>query len=78
MTPVSISQSGAVQGGGQVPGHQHRGGTRDGQPPEQRRSDEGDFYQTHPGGQSCWTQRDPEDRRQDRGGKGIWVSDLFY
>lgn len=66
-----LPQSGALQSAGQVLGNQHSRRPRNGQSPEQRWSDEGHFYQTHPGGQSCWTEWHPEDRRQDRGGKAV-------
>lgn len=65
-----LPQSGALPRAGQVPGYQHRRGPRDGQPAEQRRGDEGHFHQAHPGGQSRWTERDLEDWRPDRRGKG--------
>lgn len=67
-----LPQSGALPRARQVSWYQYRRGPRDGQPAEQWRGDEGHFYQAHPGGQSCWTERDPEDWRQDRRGKGTW------
>lgn len=68
-----LPQSGALQGARQVAGYQYCWGPRDGQSPEQRRGDEGYFHQTHPRGQSCWTEWDTEDWRQDCRGKWIEV-----
>lgn len=62
---MTLPQSGTLPRSRQVPGHQYRRGAGDGQSAEQRRGDEGHFYQAHPGRQSCWTERDTEDRRQD-------------
>lgn len=67
---VCLPQSGALPGARQVSGYQYCRGPGDGQSAEQRRGDEGHLHQTHTGGQSCGTERDPEDWRQDRRGKG--------
>lgn len=67
-----LPQSGAFPRAGQVPGDQYRRWPRDGQPAELWRGDAGYFYQAHPGGQSCWTERDSEDWGSNCRGKGTF------
>lgn len=61
-------KSGALQGGGKISGYQHCWWAGHGQSPEQRGSDARHLHQAHPRRQPRRTQRNSENRRQNRTG----------